>query len=148
MGLVVGDQVDKYEPKGISRNKEREVERQKRGQLRRAERAMRVFIPVTDFIAEQAKFYVGCRFTAGRLYPRTMKDTNIFFYPEFWSGIDKDLPNKERRRALNVACKQRAAINKSAPERVRAPLTNSEVEKAIAASATRSEHLTSLIVPL
>lgn len=149
VGLIIGDDVDKYEPKDNSRDLKREQERQKRGKLRRDTGAMRVFIPVTDYIADQAKYYVGCRFTAGRLYPRLIKGTNIFFYPEFWTGIDENLRMKERRQALNTACKLKAAINKSPPERMVAPITEDVVSKVLAShplATTQAEHTISTLV--
>jgi hypothetical protein len=85
--------------------------REKRGILRRDAGAMRIFIPVTDYIADQAKFYVGCRFADGRLYPRVIKDANIFFYPELWHDVDVNAPAKERKSELSKACKRWAANN-------------------------------------
>lgn len=61
VGLIIGDDPEKYKPVGLSGNKRRQDERKNRGVLPRDQSAMRVFVPTTTYIAEQAKFYVGCR---------------------------------------------------------------------------------------
>ncbi|KAJ4160892.1 hypothetical protein NW765_005737 [Fusarium oxysporum] len=46
--------------------------------LRRDTKAMRVFIPVSEKLNPQAKFFVGCRFNAGRLFPAQIAGEHIF----------------------------------------------------------------------
>ena len=65
VGLVIGADPSKYKARGQSRNKDREEARKKRGVLGRHPEAMRAFIPVSDYIQPQAKFYVACK-TGGR----------------------------------------------------------------------------------
>lgn len=83
VGLVMGKEPNKYKPTGISRNKARDMEREKRGMLRRDAHAVRAYIPITENIQAQAKFYVGCLPSGGRLYPRVIEAACVFFYPEF-----------------------------------------------------------------
>ena len=45
--------------------------------------ALRAYIPVTDTIATQAKYVVGCRMWDGHLTPRVIKAGSIYFYKEF-----------------------------------------------------------------
>ncbi|CAK7226404.1 hypothetical protein SCUCBS95973_006188 [Sporothrix curviconia] len=88
VGLVFGKDPGKYLTKGIPRNKNHEQEMEKRGLLPRDEFAMRVFTPMTDTIKMQAKFYVVCKSLDGRPKVRVVKAETVFFYPEFWAGID------------------------------------------------------------
>ncbi|KAI6081513.1 hypothetical protein F4821DRAFT_25095 [Hypoxylon rubiginosum] len=81
--------------------------------MRRDESAMRVFIPVSDYIAPQAKFYVGCRPYHGRLFPKVVEAACIFFYPEFWAAVDDTQPAKKRLVEMTKECKYRAAVNKT-----------------------------------
>ena len=150
VGLIIGGQPDKYKATSLSRNKNRE-ERKKRGILPCDEGAMRVFIPISDYIPSQAKFYVGCRETDGRLIPCVIEVEHIFFYPEFWTGIDESKPSKERLTALTTTCKYHSASNKTKAERFQAPITSDELEKLAARhplAVSRSEHLCSLLVLL
>jgi hypothetical protein len=84
VGLIIGDDPEKYRPVGFSSNKRRQDKSKNRGVLPRDQGAMRVFVPTTTYIAEQAKFYVGCRSIGGRLTPRIVEVACVFFYPEFW----------------------------------------------------------------
>lgn len=72
VGLVIGDEPNRYKKTGPSRSKEVEDERKKRGELPRDESAMRAFIPITPYVAEQAKFYIGVKLQNGRLRPRVI----------------------------------------------------------------------------
>lgn len=83
VGLVIGDEPDRYKPKGQSRDKARTTEREKRGVMPREPSAMRVFTPVFNTIQPQSKFYVGCGLNGGRLSPRVIEAALVFFYPEF-----------------------------------------------------------------
>ncbi len=114
VGIIFGNEPDKYVAKGQSRDKQREQEKKQRGTLRRDTSAMRVFIPVTEHCVTQAKFYVGCRPREGRLFPRIIPISQIFFYAEFWDGVDVKLPAKKRLTEVIKACKQHAALNQAA----------------------------------
>lgn len=114
VGIIIGADPTRYESKGL-KSKQRNLDRQRRGILPRDDGAMRVFIPVTEYIAPQAKFYVGCRLSGGRLLPRVIETDSIFFYSEFWRGISDSLNLKPRRAEMATACKRAAAINKSGP---------------------------------
>ncbi|KAK4239267.1 hypothetical protein C8A03DRAFT_32679 [Achaetomium macrosporum] len=148
VGLIIGSEPEKYKPVGLARNKARDEERKKRGVLRRDEGAMRVFIPVTDYIAPQAKFYVGCKEFEGQLYPRLIDASTVFSYPEFWAEVDEKKPLKERRTDLMSACKYHAAVTKTVDEHSEAPIPADEEEKPrnrYLPATTRSNHIVSLI---
>ncbi|KAM0414579.1 hypothetical protein ACHAPT_013573 [Fusarium lateritium] len=83
VGLIIGSNPTNLVPTGLPRAKGRAQARAHRGILRRDEGAMRVFIPMTQHVASQAKYYVGCRLTNGHLSPRVIDNACIFFYPEF-----------------------------------------------------------------
>ncbi len=149
VGLIFGNEPDKYIAKGKSRDKQRDLERQQRGILRRDTSAMRVFIPATEHCATQAKFYVGCRPTNGRLYPRVIPVDQIFFYAEFWDGIDVKLPAKNRLTEVSKACRQHAATNKTASKGMAAAITPDEMAKKLASAGlgvTKSNHLIHMIL--
>ena len=112
VGLVIGSDPAKYRNEVPSRNKRAENERKERGVSERDSSAMRVFIPQTDFIAEQAKLYVGCHRAGGRLQPRVIRVDYVFFYPEIWEGIGEDVKAKDRMTLLTTKCKYEAALNK------------------------------------
>ncbi|KAI7196825.1 hypothetical protein KC363_g720 [Hortaea werneckii] len=113
VGLIIGDQPDKYRSKGVSRDAAREKARKEQGVMRRDQNAMRVFAPVTPVISKAVKYYVGVKETEGRLFPRVIAGDNIFFYAEFWHG----LPNGENKRARSTYVNNRtgfhAASNKT-----------------------------------
>ncbi|CAJ2504584.1 Uu.00g119780.m01.CDS01 [Anthostomella pinea] len=92
---------------------------------------MRVFIPVTDFKASQARLYVGYKSTAGHLYPRIVKNVCVFFYPEFWQDVDdhESLPFTTRRTQICNVCKYHAAINKGNSPRTGAPITEDQMQR-------------------
>lgn len=83
VGIVLGEEPKKYMPFGKARDKARDKARLQRGVLRRDHHALRAFIPISQYIQKQAKFYVGCCLQGGRLFPRVIEAGCIFFYPEF-----------------------------------------------------------------
>lgn len=83
VGLIIGTNPKEFMVTGKSRNKEAETERKERGIMPRHASALRVFIPVTEYKTSQAKLYVGCHLTNGRMFPRTATFAQVFFYPEF-----------------------------------------------------------------
>lgn len=107
---------------------------------------MRVFTPVTENIAPQAKFYVGCRFTEGRLFPRVIHMDNVFFYPEFWRGMSNSLGVKQCRTELAMSCKLAAAINKSPQRDDIAPATPSGIPRVQVADPTATKQTQELEV--
>ncbi|KAI7494969.1 hypothetical protein KC367_g7736 [Hortaea werneckii] len=117
VGLIIGDQPDKFRSEGVSRDAAREKARKEQGVMRRDQNAMRVFAPVTPVISKAVKYYVGVKETEGRLFPRVIAGDNIFFYAEFWHG----LPNGENKRARNTYVNNRtglhAASNKTPAKR-------------------------------
>ncbi|KAI7316662.1 hypothetical protein KC315_g10681 [Hortaea werneckii] len=117
VGLIIGDQPDKFRSKGVSRDAAREKARKEQGVMRRNQNAMRVFAPVTPVISKAVKYYVGVKETEGRLFPRVIAGDNIFFYAEFWHG----LPNGESKRARTTYVNNRtgfhAASNKTPAKR-------------------------------
>ncbi|XXG96390.1 hypothetical protein Hte_002672 [Hypoxylon texense] len=113
VGLIIGDEPDRYKPAGTARSKSRQEAMEERGVMRRDESAMRVFIPANEYIQPQAKFYVGCQPYRGRLFLRVVEAACIFFYPEFWNGVDDKQPAKKRLTDMTAMCKRRAAVNKT-----------------------------------
>ncbi|KAK0635115.1 hypothetical protein B0T17DRAFT_650180 [Bombardia bombarda] len=123
VGLIIGNEPLKYKPVGARRSsKKSKLERGKRGVLPRDPTAMRVFAPVTENIASQKKYYVGCMECMGKLYPRLVEKDVIFFYPEFWVGVDQSMRRIARVRELTASVKYHTATNKSRPERLAAPI--------------------------
>lgn len=109
VGLIHGQEPAKYIATGAGRNKERELEKEKRGVLDRDQHAMRVFTPVTTKLKAQCKFYVGCAPVDGRLSPKLIRADRVYFYPEFWQAIGaKTTPSCKRLAALWKACREHA----------------------------------------
>ncbi|KAI2632614.1 hypothetical protein GGS26DRAFT_591053 [Hypomontagnella submonticulosa] len=120
VGLVIGDEPGKCKPtKAGRRSKETDEERSRRT-FPRDKTTLRAFIPVNDYIQPQAKFYVGCRLLNGRLFPRVIEVASIFFYPEFWTGLDIQKPAKQRLLDMTSACKHAAAVHKMTEAEARA----------------------------
>ncbi|KAB5580375.1 hypothetical protein GE09DRAFT_1255157 [Coniochaeta sp. 2T2.1] len=130
VGLVIGGEPDRYTPQGGGRaaDKARKQQRQQRGVVPRDPTALRAYIPVTDTIAAQAKYVVGCRMREdGRLTPRVIKAGSIFFYREFWALMDDPRANKNAREsAMNQICKKLAASNQTVTTHQPPPITATE----------------------
>jgi len=129
VGLVVGDKPDKYKPTAGSSKKDMKADRQRRGQMPRDKNAIRAFIPITENIPTQSKYYVGIKLAGGRLNPRSIDGEVIFFYPEFWQGVPEDAPKVTRRTFVNNQTKYLAATNKTQAERATASITVGDMEK-------------------
>nr|RBQ85988.1 hypothetical protein FVER53263_06602 [Fusarium verticillioides] len=86
VGLVPGDDPKKYSNTGTSTKSTSTKRKGKQTDpviLRRDENALRAYIPVSEKLNPQAKFYVGCKFFNGRLSPALIPGEAIFFYSEF-----------------------------------------------------------------
>lgn len=129
VGLVIGDEPGIYKPTAHSKKKDIKTERQRRGEMPRHESALRAFIPITENIPTQSKYYVGTKLAGGRLNPRGIDGEFIFFYPEFWRGVTQDANKKERREFINNQTKHLAAANKTQAERATASITVEDIEK-------------------
>lgn len=129
VGLVIGDNPGMYKPTANDKKKDIKAERQRRGEMPRAESAIRAFIPVTENIPTQSKYYVGTKLAAGRLNPRSIDGEVIFFYPEFWQGAPTGASKTERRTFINNQTKHLAAANKTQAERATASITVDDMEK-------------------
>ncbi|KAF4547793.1 Hypothetical protein D9617_36g063310 [Elsinoe fawcettii] len=86
--------------------------------LPRPDDMMRVCVPITPGIAEQAKYVVACRPSGGRCQTRVIDAEKIAFFPELWDQV-KHIPKKERRAAIGRLCRTTAAIDKTRNERPR-----------------------------
>ena len=115
VGIVIGDDPEKYIAKGNGNALSHKHKRQKRGDLPRSQNAMRVFIPVTSHIVDQANLYVGCNPIDERLQARIISSHLVFFYSEFHNHPDKVLDTtttKERLKFFMNNCKFWAATKK------------------------------------
>jgi hypothetical protein len=129
VGLVIGDNPAMYKPTAHDKKKDIKAERQLRGEMPRADSALRAFIPITENIPTQSKYYVGTKLAAGRLNPRAIDGEVIFFYPEFWQGAPTAAAKGERRTFINNQTKHLAAANKTQAERATASITLDDMEK-------------------
>jgi len=128
VGLVIGDNPAMYKPTARGSKKDIKTDRQRRGKMPRAESAIRAFIPITEKVPTQSKYYVGVRLTGGRLNPRCIDGEVIFFYPEFWQGAPTDISKVERRIFINSQTKHLATANKTQAERATASSTVDDME--------------------
>lgn len=148
VGLVIGDNPAMYKPTARSSKKGIKTDRQRRGQMPRAESAIRAFIPVTENIPTQSKYYVGTRLTGGRLNPRCIDGEVIFFYPEFWQGAPTSISKVERRIFINYQTKHLATANKTQAERATASSTVDDMENRTRSNplvATPPENLANML---
>lgn len=129
VGLVIGDNPAMYKPTAGNSKKDTKTDRQRRGKMPRAESAIRAFIPITENIPTQSKYYVGIKLTQGRLNPRCIDGEVIFFYPEFWQGAPTDVSKVERRIFINYQTKHLAAANETQAERATVSSTVDNMEK-------------------
>jgi hypothetical protein len=107
-GIVIGDDPSRFKPAPNADRKNKEARRQ-RGEMPRHTSAMRVFIPVIPAaaVARQAKYYVGVKPVDGCLQPRIINSECVFFYPEFWQGVE-GATKKGRRAFMYTRMKQLA----------------------------------------
>jgi len=88
VGIVIGDDSPRFKPAPLT-NKKNKDDRKQRGDMPRHPSAIRAFIHIAPTVAFQAKFVVGVRPIDGYLQPRIIDSECIFFYPEFWKGLEK-----------------------------------------------------------
>jgi hypothetical protein len=129
VGLVIGE-----EPQRVKRTHKGRM-KETRPTLTREPTALRAFIPITPYVAEQAKYYVGCKPTAGRCFPLVIDGDSVFFYAEFWHGLPEKANKKERRSFVNAKTKYHAAVNKTAVDRSAAAITFTEAEKRVSSNS-------------
>ncbi|KAM0330908.1 hypothetical protein ACHAQA_003864 [Verticillium albo-atrum] len=149
VGLVRGGQPNQDHVKNASGKRAQEIAQQQNTIHRRDEGALRAFIAVSELIAPQAKFFVGCRFEEGRLYPRAIEARAIFFYAEFWTGIEEGTSAENRLALLAKNAKYHAAITKNDVERIVAPIVLDVVAKDLTEhplAVTRAETLVSMLI--
>lgn len=149
VGLVIGDAPEKYKPTKMGSKKAMADERIRRGELQRHDSAIRAFIPATENIPTQSKYYVGVKPSAGRLNPRVIDQEVIFFYPEFWHGCTAGASKLERRNFINQRTKYFAAVNKTQAERATAAITVDDMAKWTASNplaVTQPENLANTLV--
>ncbi|KJR88112.1 uncharacterized protein SPSK_07455 [Sporothrix schenckii 1099-18] len=112
VGLVFGKSPNLYLATGNPRDKKREAEMEQRGVLPRDDFALRVFTPATDVVKKQVKYYVAAKSTNGNFQPRVVRAEMVFFYPEFWRGIDNIPTIRDRLTAVNKVCREVACSKK------------------------------------
>lgn len=148
VGLVIGKDPSLHMATGKARDKNRELQRKKRGVLNRDEFAMRVFTPTTEYVKDQCKYFVGCHPIDARLSPKPIQADRIFFYPEFWSKINHIQTVRERLVAVNKACRHHAASQKMEERLATALIVADDTIKTLVphpSTTTTSDHLASLL---
>jgi hypothetical protein len=125
VGIVIGDDPSRFKPTPLE-NKKNKEDRKQRGDIPRHTSAIRAFIHVAPTVAPQAKYVVGVKPIDGYLQPRMIESECIFFYPEFWKGIEK-APKKARKALMNTRVKQPATDTKTQDEPATATTTAEEV---------------------
>lgn len=148
VGLVYADDPKKALPKGASGNKARNAKKKDKEPVRRQNEFIRVFTPVTEYIQESNKVYIGCQPIAGRLNHYLGSAECVFFYPEFYEGISEDTPQKEFGRRIMRNARVAAAINKTAQRSTATVITPDELSKKLTAHplvVTQPEHLSSFL---
>lgn len=119
VGLALADDPLKYSPEatGTSRNAQVEKDRSNLPILDCDASFLRVVVPLTDYIATQNKYYVACHPTYDVCDVRLANQHFVFYFDEFWTGIEASSNVKSRRVELSKACRTAAATNKQAEER-------------------------------
>jgi hypothetical protein len=125
VGNVIGDDPLRFKP-GALINKQNRNDREHRGEMPRHSSAIRAFIHTTTTVASQAKYVVGVKPENGYLQPRMIDSERIFFYPEFWKGIEKG-PKKGKKKLMNTRVKQLATDIPTQAERTTATTTAEEL---------------------
>ncbi|KAI4269744.1 MAG: hypothetical protein LQ337_007105 [Flavoplaca oasis] len=149
VGLVIGDKPDMYKPTKATSTKTAQDQRVRRGEMQRARSAIRAFIPVTENIPTQSKYYVGVKPSGGRLNPRLIDGEVIFFYPEFWQGCAAGASKHDRRNFVNQKTKHLAGVNKTQAERATAAITVDDMARWTASNpltVTQPENLANTLV--
>jgi hypothetical protein len=121
VGIAIGDNPSRFKPAPNADRKNRDDRRQ-RGDMLRHTSAIRVFIPIMPDVIKQAKYYVGVKPVDGYLQPRIINSECVFFYPEFWQGIEK-ATKKERRAFMFTRMKQLAVTTQPQDEHNTASIT-------------------------
>lgn len=143
VGLVVG-----ANPKKVKEERKNKRTKGTTTPTGRDPQALRVVIPVTEYVADQSRYYIACKPAGGRCFPRVADGDVVFFYDEFWRGLPDGLNKKQRQTFVNAATKKHAAINKTAIDRSTTALTFTEAEKWTTSNplaVTRAENLASLL---
>lgn len=147
VGLAYAGDPKKGLPKGASTNKARNIKKKDKEPSRRNdEMMMRVFTPVTEYLKEQNKVYIGCEPLGGRLHHYLISIDCVFFYPEFYEDIPESTPQKEFGKQIMRNIRTAAAINKTTQRPTTAIITPDELSKKLTAHplvVTQSEHLAS-----
>jgi hypothetical protein len=129
VGIVCGENPAQYKqtgPSGPAKVKARLA----RGDMQRDPYALRAFTPITEKVKNSNKYYVGVMPTTGRLIPRTTTDEVIFFYPEFYNGVDETANKVERKLYVNKQVRRYAANSVETAERsTTAIVTVGDMEK-------------------
>lgn len=149
VGLVFGDDPQKNMPKGAAGNKARAAEKKGKEIQRRPDVMMRAFTPVTDYIQEQNKVYIGCQPKGGRLNHFLGKADCVFFYSEFHEGIPDRTPKKQISSMILQKTREAAARNKTTEKPTVAVVTPDQPSKKRTAHpivVTQSEHHSSMLL--
>lgn len=148
IGLVYSDDPEKHLKIGTGKGNWREDEKNKKPLLRR-ENMLRAYVPITPFIEQKARCYVGCHLENGRFHPRVIKPECIFIYQEFWNLVSKNPSTiKDRKAHIMTVCRTQAAVEKREHPRMTAPITADELIKQTTAHplpTTRPENLGAML---
>ncbi|KAH7179532.1 uncharacterized protein B0J16DRAFT_402884 [Fusarium flagelliforme] len=142
IGLVLADNPKKFHEtvKGqTSRSKSRETARKERGTMARDNTWFRAYIKVTDSIQSQAKVFIGCRILDGHLRAITIEIKCIFFYKEFYPGVDVKNA-KDRDAYTRQAIKYYAAKVKEPEPTTQASGDTNAASQALASEAALTSH--------
>ena len=126
VGIVIGDDPSRFKPVRPLTNKKNKEGRKQRGDMPRHTSAIRAFIHISPTERSQAKCVVGVKPKDGYLNPRVIDSDCIFFYPEYWVGIEKG-PKVTRRALMHARVKQLATNAEAQAERADATTTADKI---------------------
>jgi hypothetical protein len=122
VGIVIGDDPPRFKPGRRLSDKKNKEARQQRGEMPRHASAIRAFIHISPNVVSQARYVVGANPVDGYLNPRNIGTECIFFYPEFWVGIESG-PKMVRRASMQARVKRLATSAEAQAERTDATIT-------------------------
>ncbi|QIX02482.1 hypothetical protein AMS68_007999 [Peltaster fructicola] len=131
VGLVLGDDPDKYTLSAKSKGKKYQEAQEKRGRMPRKSDALRVFMPINQDMIIQPRYFVAAPPPEGTFETRTIKAETFFFYEEFWRDVPQTLNASDKRNAINQNAARAAAVSNTVQSAVKKIPTLSMYEKSI-----------------
>lgn len=129
VGIVIGDDLAKYTPSGVPRDKTRADGRDERGVHRRDQSALRAYTMFQSRIPAQLELFVACKPANGICCAKSIRFDSIFFYKEFLGSTTDSMAVKNRASVITQEIKHACAETKTTSTAPKAKIkaTNADI---------------------